>query len=281
MWDCIMTVRQKWIDEKKNEIIEYYNNGEKIIKEVAKFFKIPSGIINRRLREWGASNPDCNRRKRKNIPKNDLYNMYWKEEKHPREIAEKYDCSICTIHNYLKKYNIKRRTKSEARMGKLNPIYGVGHTKAARKKMSEAFSNGRKMGYNTYWGKGSYYNSPNQGKVWMRSGWETKTADYLTKNSINWYYEYEWLDINSEIRYLPDFFLPDYNLYIEVKGRKKAKDMLKFKSAQKKYNILLWDGEMLLRLGIIKNAGDTEINHNAKRKPIIFIKELLCIEDGK
>jgi len=276
-----MAKRLKWIDEKKDEIISYYNYGDKTMIELSEYFGVTPSIINCRLREWGISNSDCNRRKRKNILRDDLYNLYWTEEKHPIEIAKKYNCCIQTIHNYLKKYNIKRRTKSEARMGKLNPIYDVGHTIEARKKMSKSFSNGRKIGFNTHWGKGSYYNSPKQGKVWMRSGWEVKVADYLTENNMVWYYEYEWLNIKPETHYLPDFFLPDLNLYIEVKGRKKKKDMIKFEFAQKEYNIVLWDGEVLLRLGIINNAGNTKINRLYKNKQLLSIEEELCIEDGK
>ena len=55
----------------------------------------------------------------------------------------------------------------------------------------------------------------------------------------------------------------------------------KFKSARKKYNIVLWDGEVLIRLGIIKNAGDTKTNRSAKKMLTLTLREALCIEDGK
>jgi hypothetical protein len=119
------------------------------------------------------------------------------------------------------------------------------------------------MGFNTHWGKGAYYDTPNQGRKWMRSGWEIKTANYLTKQGKNWYYEYEWLSI-GDVHYLPDFCLPNENKYIEVKGRKKKVDMAKVELAMKKYNIELWDGEELLKRGIINNCGITEINRKYK-----------------
>lgn len=255
--------RMMWLDEYKDVIVCLYNEGMKQT-EIANEFDVSQTAISTRLRKWGVSNPDGNRFKRLKISKDKLYDMYWNREMHPSQIAEIYNVHKQTITNKLLNYGIRMRTRSEARMGKLNPIYGVGHTKKARKKMSEAFANGRKMGYNTNWGKGAYYNTPNQGKVWMRSCWEVKVADYLTKNGVDWYYERDWLKIDDNKRYLPDFFIPELNCYIEVKGRKKKEDMEKFKLAKKKYNILLWDSKELLKRNIIDNAGDQKLNKKYK-----------------
>ncbi|KKN66550.1 hypothetical protein LCGC14_0470190 [marine sediment metagenome] len=248
-----------WLDEEKKEIIQMYNNGCKQI-EIAEYFNVSQTAISTRLRKWKVSNPDGNRFIRVDIPKNVLYDLYWNKELHPVEIGKKFGCGIAPIHRKMKQYGIPTRTKSEARMGKLNPIYGVGHTEEARKKMSEAFTNGRKIGFNSHWGKGSYYDTPHQGRKWMRSGWEVKVADYLTRNNINWYYEYKWLKVKYGVNYLPDFYLPDKEKYIEVKGRKKKKDLEKIILAQQKYNIELWDGEELLKRGIVNNSGVAEIN---------------------
>lgn len=227
--------------------------------ELAKYFNTSQSAISTRLRKWGVSNPDGNRFKRVDISKEMLYDMYWNKTMHPVAIGRVFGCSIMAIHQKMKLYSIPTRTKSESRQGKLNPIYGIGHTKKAKEKMSKAFSNGRKMGYNHHWGKGSYYDTPNQGRKWMRSGWEVKVAGHLTKQDKDWYYEYEWLEI-GDIHYLPDFYLPNENKYIEVKGRKKKEDMEKLELFMSKYKIELWDGEELLKRGIIKNCGITEIN---------------------
>lgn len=248
-----------WLDKEKATIIRMCESGYKQI-EIANYFNTSQSSISTRLRKWGVSNSDGNRFIRVDIPKEDLYDLYWNKEMHPREIGDIYGCSFKAVHDKMKIYSIPTRTKSEARMGKLNPIYGVGHTKEACQKMSLAFKNGRKMGYNNHWGKGSYYDTPNQGRKWMRSGWEVKVANYLTNKTIDWYYELEWLDVEEGMRYLPDFYLPDENKYIEVKGRKKKPDMLKLELAMKKYDIELWDGEELLKRGIINNCGITEIN---------------------
>lgn len=253
----------KWLDEKKEEIIKMYGDGYKQI-EIAIHFDVSQTAISSRLRKWGVSNPDGNRFKKIDIPKDVLYDLYWNKELHPVKIGEKFGCSVMTVHHNLQKYNIPTRTKSESRIGKLNPIYGVGHTKETCKKMSLAFKNGRKMGYNNHWGKGAYYDTPNQGRKWMRSGWEIKTADYLTNKGIDWYYEYRWLSIGIDKHYLPDFYLPIEDKYIEVKGRKRKVDMVKVELAMEKYDIELWDGEELLKRGIINNCGITEINRKYK-----------------
>ena len=251
--------RLLWLDKERDTIIRMYESGSKQI-EIANYFNTSQGSISTRLRKWGVSNPDSNRFIRVDISKGVLYDLYWNKELHPRIIGELYGCSFGTIHNKLKQYSIPTRTKSEARMGKLNPIYGVGHTKKACKKMSLAFKNGRKMGYNNHWGKGAYYDTPNQGRKWMRSGWEIKTANYLTNKGVDWYYEYRWLSVGEDNHYLPDFYLPVEDKYIEVKGRKEKVDMAKVELAMKRYDIELWDGEELLKRGIINNCGITKIN---------------------
>lgn len=256
--------RMTWLDEYKDIIICLYNEGMKQ-GEIADEFEVSQGAISTRLRRWGVSNLDGNRFKRVEIPKDILYDLYWNKKMHPIDIGKKFGCTKMTIHNKMKEYGIPTRTKSQSRMGELNPIYNVGHTKEARKKMSLAFRNGREMGYNKIWGNISLYESPNQGMVKMRSDWEVKTADYLTHNDINWYYEYKRLNLR-DVSYLPDFYLPDFDLYIEVKGRKKDIDIEKVKMARRcGFVVLLWDGEELLKRGIITNSGSTEINRKYRK----------------
>jgi hypothetical protein len=257
--------RNLFLDEKKEEIILLYKSG-KTQQEIANTFNVSQGSIGKRLVSWEENNSDGNRYIRTTIEKDTLYDLYWNKQMHPSEIAKLYKCCQQVITNNLIKYNIKRRTKSEARKGKLNPRFGNSHSEETRIKMSEAFKNGRKIGYNTYWGKGAYYETTNQGRVWMRSGWEVKVANYLTSLGFSWYYEPEWLDIGANKHYLPDFFVEEWNCYIEVKGRYRQVDLDKFELAKIKYNILFWDSKELLKLGIIQNSGNTELNRKYRRK---------------
>lgn len=63
--------------------------------------------------------------------------------------------------------------------------------------------------------------------------WELEVAKYLDKNQIKWErpnngFEYYW---NNSIHiYYPDFYLPEYNYYIEVKGFQRDRDIYKWKS---------------------------------------------------
>lgn len=251
--------RNKYLDEQKEDIIRLYLEDNKTYKDIAELYSTSIHSIAIRIRSWGVNNSDGNRHKRKNIPRDVLYNMYWNKEMHPREIGELYGCSFSTVHNYLKKYNIPTRTKSEARKGKLNPIYGVGHTKNAKKKMSKAFTNGRKIGFNTCWGRTIKYITPNQGTVTMRSSWEVATADHLTKQGLDWLYEPETFKLTDSLSYRPDFYVIAENYYIEVKGRLKEGALEKinlFRTAG--HNLELWDREVLIEKGIIDKHGKTD-----------------------
>jgi len=154
-------VRMYWLDSYKDIIICLYLNEGLKQTEIAKEFGVSQLAISIRLREWGVSNPDGNRFKRNKINKEVLYDLYWNKEMHPSKIAKIFGCHKQTIINFMIKYNITRRTKSQARIGKLNPIYKIGHTQETRNKMSAAFVEGRKIGFNTNWGVGNYYDTFN------------------------------------------------------------------------------------------------------------------------
>lgn len=64
-------------------------------------------------------------------------------------------------------------------------------------------------------GKGGYYK-----KVWMRSGLERKFAKALDVRNIKWLYEhgrFQYIYEGLQRTYLPDFYLAEFDLYIELK----------------------------------------------------------------
>ena len=66
--------------------------------------------------------------------------------------------------------------------------------------------------------------------------WELEVAKYLDNKNIKWEkpnhgFEYKWN--NSIHLYFPDFYLPEYNYYIEVKGYQRERDIYKWKSVDK------------------------------------------------
>ena len=62
----------------------------------------------------------------------------------------------------------------------------------------------------------------------FRSGFELEVAHYLNKNSIKYEYERDKLEyIVDPKTYCPDFYLSEYDFYIETKGRLTSADMVK------------------------------------------------------
>ena len=66
-----------------------------------------------------------------------------------------------------------------------------------------------------------WYESKIAGLVYLRSSYELSYVKFLDDNDINWvgnkkYFLYNW---NGEQRkYYPDFYLPDEDCYVEIKG---------------------------------------------------------------
>lgn len=56
------------------------------------------------------------------------------------------------------------------------------------------------------------------GITWMRSTYEARLATFLTSQNVEWTYEPKWFDVGNGRAYLPDFYVPSLDAYIEVKG---------------------------------------------------------------
>lgn len=83
------------------------------------------------------------------------------------------------------------------------------------------------------------YTSSNRGRVKqiiyngekLHGNWELIFAKWCDENSIVWekcrtYFPYSW---NGERKYFPDFYLPEKDVYIEVKGYETERDKCKWK----------------------------------------------------
>jgi hypothetical protein len=81
---------------------------------------------------------------------------------------------------------------------------------------SNTAKNNPKMGGNRNNRAYGWYNSKYAGDVWLESSWEYKVAKSLDDNEIKWirpkYLRYE------DKRYYPDFYLLDYNVYLDPKN---------------------------------------------------------------
>lgn len=66
--------------------------------------------------------------------------------------------------------------------------------------------------------------------VKLKGSWELEVAKWLDSHNIVWNHEvagilYEWNGVRT---YFPDFYLPDYEMYVEVKGYETDRDRAKW-----------------------------------------------------
>jgi hypothetical protein len=56
------------------------------------------------------------------------------------------------------------------------------------------------------------------GSTWMRSTYEARFARALDARGIAWCYEPKWFSVAEGRAYLPDFYVPSLDVYVEIKG---------------------------------------------------------------
>jgi len=88
-----------------------------------------------------------------------------------------------------------------------------GYTKN-RHRGKDHFYYGKTTPMGTGKGKGSYCAAGH----WVRSSWERGVADWLFKQNIAYEYEPQLFDFGNGLRYRPDFYLPEFDRWYEVKG---------------------------------------------------------------
>lgn len=100
--------------------------------------------------------------------------------------------------------------------------------------------------FKPFWGE---YNG-----IKMRSGWEIGYAKYLDKNNIEWIYEPKHFKLDKTT-YTPDFYLPESNVYIEIKGYMTEKALNKLKEFVKTFpniKLQILQQKQLRKVGAIK-----------------------------
>lgn len=74
--------------------------------------------------------------------------------------------------------------------------------------------------------------------ITYRSRWEVYTSKLLYNADIHFLYEPMTFTLPHGIRYIPDFFLPAYKLWFEVKGSLSKKDELKIYYFSRSHKLL-------------------------------------------
>lgn len=95
------------------------------------------------------------------------------------------------------------------------------------------------------------------GNQYFRSSWEANIARILDYENIEWKYEYKRFyfedESNNVLSYQPDFYLPQFNKWIEVKGWFDEKSKIRIDKFEKEYeneynNLIIIDSEFYLSL---------------------------------
>jgi len=145
-------------------------------------------------------------------------------------------------------------------IGEKNGMFGKTHTEEAKKKI---ISNRESIEYSIT--KGGIRKDLNK---YFRSSWEANYARYLNYKNIKWEYESKTFFFNGykrgPIAYIVDFYLPELDKYVEIKGRHSSKDRTKLKRLKKEYpeefSKLIWvlnsskskEIEKIKKIGITK-----------------------------
>jgi hypothetical protein len=97
------------------------------------------------------------------------------------------------------------------------------------------------------------YESPVAGTVSLDGTWELKTAKWLDNNVVAWKRNttrFPYTDANGKKRhYTPDFWVEDWNSYIEVKGYETDLDRIKW--SQFPDQLIVWKKHELTEKGIL------------------------------
>ena len=172
-----------------------------------------------------------------------------------RDLIRKYGMSSRTLHKAGKKGLIQFRTKIAA--GKLyystHPptVHTEEFTEECRIRILKRYEDGwmPKAGRcNKY-----TYISEIAGTVSLDGTWELQTAQWLDENRLSWRRntkKFPYYDDSGKLRnYTPDFWIEDWNSYLEVKGYETALDRAKWRYFP--YKLLVWKKKELLERNII------------------------------
>ena len=162
------------------------------------------------------------------LTKKELYELYHNQNLSITQIAKTHQVNHVTIWENLKRLEIPIKPRGWGIKGSNNPKFGKG----------EQIEGSR----NPFWGKKHSLESiqkiiKNRTEIvgtfvpevqhYVRSTWEEQVAKWLKSKHFTYHYEPRVFNTSAGY-YRPDFYLPDKNLYIEVKGRWYPKAKEKF-----------------------------------------------------
>ena len=151
----------------------------------------------------------------------------YRSRKHLQKVSNQYLKAKETGDIYLVSDETRKRISDSAK--------GRVHTEEHKERLSKIMKGIAKDNPNYSFSKNKYFKKEIIDGFRMDSSWESIFANYLNQHNIKWIKNkksFRYIFENEEHSYYPDFYLEDFNLYIEIKGRETEKDKAKYKSVK-------------------------------------------------
>lgn len=136
------------------------------------------------------------------------------------------------------------------------PFLGKRHTVQAKDILRQKINARYKDGWQSTAGRTRKikYSSSIAGNILVDGSWELAVAKYLDMLQLQWIrntarFKYHNTITDKSSTYCPDFYVKDWDIYIEVKGYQTELDLCKWSQFPKK--LLVWKKKELKKLGII------------------------------
>lgn len=160
-------------------------------------------------------------------------------------LARSSHIGVCESNPKREEIRLKRGAKTrESNLGKKS-------TEESRKKVSETIKRKVKEGsWHVSLARKHHYEYKG---VDLHGTWELEYAKHLDANGIKWERckkRFPYLFEGTERRYTPDFYLPDSDEYVEIKGYKTLKDEAKWSQFKGNLRVLMEDDLKALGLKI-------------------------------
>jgi hypothetical protein len=250
-------ISKEWLEE-------HYSEQRLSLQQCADLIGCDDWTVLNRLREYDILRRDCHAPGRRSKGAKKYLDPIWMRynyidlQKTTADMAKEAGCCNYSILKWLRHHEIPVRVNGEAqrislkssecKRGSLNPMFG--RNGSASPQYGKIHSS-----------HGAWYHNPwTEKDIWLRSAWEKRVADYLFEHGIEWIYEPETFRM-GEITYTPDFYLPNENKYIEVKGWMSPKAKAKIEAFNRWHPetcLEIWDSKKVTDLGILSKH-DTKI----------------------
>ena len=252
----------------KEFLQEEYINKEKSALKIANEIDCSKWTILHRLKEYNIST-----RKKENCRKIIKCDMCGKELWKYEYDLKKYKHFFCSnkcylkhrsLYNPAKRKDVQEKMSISAKKRKNESNYIDGRSlkdyfcKVCCKKIDKITGlYGKQHCLNCHLSLFNYVSRIKYNNTIFKSSWEANFAKWCDLSGIKWEYEprpFILILNNKKTRYFPDFYLPEFDIWIEIKGRWQGKAKQKIKKFRKtycNYKLEIFDFNKLKQLGVI------------------------------